>query len=116
MKPDDHDDHDDYHGLDSADDLSRLPAPPSPLAGAQLPDAVDPDDATEPTAEEIAQQIIDLESQQRLWLKAILPILQLRSPDADPSDRVQYAFDQMTIAACERASRILRTDLRPDQG
>jgi len=97
------------------DDLSPFPTPRSPLAGVPLPDGALPDDATEPTAEDIAQQIIDLESQQRLWLKAILPLLQLRSPDADPSDRVQFAFDQMTIAACERAARILRTDLRPDQ-
>jgi len=81
-----------------------------------LPDGVDPDDATEPTVDDIAQQIIDIESQQRLWLKAILPLLQLRSPDADPSDRVQFAFDQMTIAACERAARILHNDLRPEEG
>ncbi len=74
------------------------------------------EDEREPTAEDIAQQIIDIESQQRLWLKAILPLLQLRSRDSDPSDRVQFALDQMTIAACERAARILRTDLRPDQG
>jgi hypothetical protein len=86
-------------------------APPVPL-----PDGVDADEVGEPTAEDIAQQIIDLESQQRLWLKAILPLLQFRSPDADPSDRVQFAFDQMTIAACERAARILRSDLRPDEG
>ncbi len=81
-----------------------------------LPEGTLPDDAMEPTAEEIARQIIDLESQQRLWLKAILPLLQLRSPDADPSDRVQFAFDQMAIAACERAARILRSDLQPEQG
>ncbi len=86
-------------------------APDVPLREGALPH-----DAMEPTAEEIAEQIIDLESQQRLWLKAILPLLQLRSPDADPSDRVQFAFDQMTIAACERAARILRSDLRPDRG
>ncbi|MGO9924154.1 MAG: hypothetical protein ACLQIB_56865 [Isosphaeraceae bacterium] len=84
------------------------------------PDLFDRDDDSaepqDPTAEEIAQQIIDLESQQRLWLKAILPLLQLRSPDADPSDRVQFAFDRMTIAACERAARILRGDLSSEQG
>jgi hypothetical protein len=79
-----------------------------------LPDGVDPDGIDEPTAEEIAAQIIDLESQQRLWLKAILPLLQLRSPDSDPSDRVQFAFDQMSIAACERVVRILRNDLQHD--
>ncbi|HKI20099.1 MAG TPA: hypothetical protein VKA15_19575 [Isosphaeraceae bacterium] len=94
--------------FDRADHESRspLPAPDSPLD----------EEADEPTAEEIAQQIVDLESQQRLWLKAILPLLQLRSADADPSDRVQFAFDQMTVAACERAARILRGDLQPDEG
>jgi hypothetical protein len=89
-----------------ADDDDNLDIP--------LPEGTDPDEIGEPTAEDIAQQIIDLESQQRLWLKAILPLLQLRSPDADPSDRVQFAFDQMTIAACERAARILHSDLRSD--
>jgi hypothetical protein len=110
------DDRDDNDGPDPDDDLSPLPAPRSILPSVPLPGRVDPDDAEEPTVEEIAQQIIDLESQQRLWLKAILPLLQLRSQNADPSDRVQFAFDQMTIAACERAARILRTDLRPDHG
>jgi hypothetical protein len=76
-----------------------------------LPEGIDPDDAEEPSAEEIAQQSVDLESQQRLWLKAILPLLQLRKGHSDPSDRVQFALDQMTIAACERAGRILRGDL-----
>jgi len=87
----------------------------TPPGGASDDESAD-DDATEPTADEIAAQIIDLESQQRLWLKAILPLLQMRSPDADPSDRVQFAFDQMTIAACERAARILRNDLRATHG
>ena len=77
-----------------------------------LPDGADADLVQEPSAEEIAQQIIDLESQQRLWLKAILPLLQqLRADDSEPSPRVQFALDQMTIAACERAARILRSDV-----
>ena len=51
------------------------------------------------------------EADRRNWLRAITPILQLRSHDADPSGRVQLAFDLLHIAACERASRILRSDI-----
>jgi hypothetical protein len=51
------------------------------------------------------------EAQSRLWIRALTPLLQLRKHDSDPSDRVQYAFDLMYIAACERVARILRSDL-----
>jgi len=94
----------DLFDRDNDDDGPELAVP--------LPEGITPGDVGEPTAEEIAQQIIDLEAQQRLWLKAILPLLQLRSSDSDPSERVQFAFDQMTIAACERAGRILGNDVR----
>jgi hypothetical protein len=52
----------------------------------------------------------------RLWLKAVVPLLQLRSHESDPSARVQLAFDLMYIAACERVARILRSDLPSDRG
>jgi len=51
--------------------------------------------------------------QARLWVRALIPLLQLRSHDTDPSGRVQFAFDQMYVAACERVARILRADV-PD--
>lgn len=53
----------------------------------------------------------EIESDRRLWLRAIVPIVQLRSHESDPSGRVQLAFDLMHIAACERAARILQSDL-----
>lgn len=65
---------------------------------------------------ELAAQVADEGLQARLWLKAILPLLQMRSTDSDPSDRVQLAYDRMHIAACERVARILRSDLTGDQG
>ena len=65
----------------------------------------------EPTADELIQAALDEESQKRLWLRTIIPLLQLRSHDSDPSSRVQLAYDLMHIAACERASRLLRSDL-----
>lgn len=54
------------------------------------------------------------EGRQRLWIRSLTPLLQLRNHDTDPSSRVQFAFDLMYIAACERVARILRSDL--DQG
>ena len=65
----------------------------------------------EPTSDELIQAALDDESQKRLWLRAITPLLQLRSHDTDPSGRVQLAYDLMHISACERASRLLRSDL-----
>ena len=62
--------------------------------------------------DELVAEIIDLETQKRLWLRALIPLLQLRSRDSDPSGRVQLAFDLMHIAACERIRRLLRSDFR----
>jgi hypothetical protein len=70
----------------------------------------DDDDSLSP--DDMVNEALDLETQHRLWLRAIIPLLQLRSHDGDPSGRVQLAFDLMHIAACERVSRIVRADLR----
>ncbi len=72
-------------------------------------------DDDSPTDDNLVAELIDLETQKRLWLRALIPLLQLRSHDSDPSGRVQLAFDLMHIAACERIRCLLRTDL-PDDG
>jgi hypothetical protein len=78
------------------------------------PDELDTaDDENDPQAD--AFDYIDEEAQKRLWMRTIIPLLQLRSHDSDPSGRVQLAFDLMHIAACERMARILRDDLPDDQ-
>jgi hypothetical protein len=75
----------------------------------QLPDGEHLDD------EEDTEDGVDLarayEAQQRLWLRAIVPLLGVRSPDTDPSPRVQLALDLMHVAACERVGRLMRSDL-----
>jgi hypothetical protein len=73
------------------------------------------DEPLEPTPDELMDAVVDFDMQNRLWLRAITPLLQLRSHDSDPSGRVQLAFDLMHIAACERVSRILHSDLSLDQ-
>ncbi len=79
-----------------------------------------PDPTTDPLAETEAdvEEDRDLavdeaadEGRQRLWIRALTPLLQFRNHDSDPSDRVQFALDCMYIAACERVARILRSDL-----
>ena len=65
---------------------------------------------------EAATELEHVDLTNRLWLKAIVPLLQLRSHESDPSQRVQFAFDLMYIAACERVARILRSDLPSDRG
>lgn len=77
-------------------------------------DDVTPDDQADD--DDITADVIDLETQKRLWLRAMVPLLQLRKGDSDPSCRVQLALDLMFIAACERVARILRSDLAADQG
>jgi hypothetical protein len=74
----------------------------------------DDEEPGEPTEDDMAAQVLDLEAQKRLWLRAIVPLLAARSHDADPSGRVQLALDLMHIAACDRIRRLLRSDL-PDE-
>jgi hypothetical protein len=73
-------------------------------------------DADCPTDDDLVNDIIDLETQKRLWLRSIIPLLQLRSHDTDSSGRVQLAIDLMHIAACERVRRLLLSDLPDDRG
>ncbi len=47
----------------------------------------------------------------RLWLRAIAPLLLPPSTELETSPRVQFALDRMRIAACERIARILASDL-----
>ncbi len=93
-----------------SDDMTRGPEKLGETLYTDTGDAL----LAEPTADELIQAALDEESQKRLWLRAIIPLLQLRSHDSDPSGRVQLAFDLMHIAACERASRLLRSDLTSD--
>ena len=83
----------------------------------QLPDGDDKDDAEaeEPTFDDMVEAAIDYEVQQRLWVRTIIPLLELRSHETDPSGRVQLAFDLMHIAACERVARLMRADLPADR-
>jgi hypothetical protein len=69
------------------------------------------DEAVELTDDEAIQDVLDLEAQKRLWLRAVVPLLRLRSQESDPSGRVQLAVDLMHVEACERVRRILRSDL-----
>mgnify|MGYP001153630044 FL=1 len=72
------------------------------------------DSEIEVEAEILADDFVRYEAfevQNRLWIKAITPILQLRSPDAHGNVRVQFAFDRLQIAACERLTRLLASDL-----
>ncbi len=80
-------------------------------------------EAPEPPEPEIEQMDVDeaiheaqaIEDNSRAWLKAVLPLMRLEMPEWGRSDRVTFAIDQVAIAACERARRILRSDLGPDQ-
>src|SRR5271157_5394569 len=88
-----------------------------PLAVAAMADS-DPTTDPQLQADDQVDEDQDLavddaadEGRQRLWIRSLTPLLQLRSHETDPSSRVQFAFDQMYVAACERVARILRSDL-----
>jgi hypothetical protein len=81
-------------------------------------DESDPTIDTQPDADTASEEDRDLaidddadEGRQRLWIRCLTPLLQLRNHETDPSSRVQLAFDKMYIAACERVARILQSDI-----
>jgi hypothetical protein len=102
--------------LDPEDPSKAPPARdvPEPSAAGTNHDDDDPgaDDEFDALAEVIdIDQLMNSHLQNRLWLRAVLSLLQLRSQEVDPNQRVQFALDQMSIAACERICRLLRSDL-----
>ena len=75
-------------------------------------DQVDDDD---PTNDDLVEAI-DIETQKRLWLRAIVPVLQLELPDASTSPScVATAATRMKTAAYDRVSRLLRSDMIDDR-
>jgi hypothetical protein len=60
---------------------------------------------------ECAVELMADQSAQRLWIRALIPLLQSRAVESDSNGRVQFAYDLMHIAACERIARILRSDI-----
>jgi hypothetical protein len=70
-----------------------------------------PEDIPTEECAECEWEYIDPHLQNRLWLKAIGTLLSSRVRDTDPSPRVQLALDLMFVEACERARRILRSDV-----
>lgn len=78
-----------------------------------MPDETDaaPTQAAPADAVECAAELLRDESQGRLWLRALVPILQLKAGDSEPAGIGRGAFELMYAAACDRACRILRSDL-----
>ncbi len=69
-----------------------------------------PPDPSDETEEDLVDAAAD-DAQARLWLRTITALLQIRSIEPDPADRVQRALDRLWIAAADRAARILRSDM-----
>jgi hypothetical protein len=68
-------------------------------------------EAEEAEEADVLVQYEAYEAQNRLWIKAVVPLLQLRPHESQRNVRVQYALDRLQIAACERLVRILSSDL-----
>ena len=101
-------------------DSSRTPDPnqPDQPVDTSGESASTPAEGDDPGAEEMIPDYPDADVQNRLWLKAVVPLLQLRSHETNPSGRVQFAFDQMYVAASESPAsssatfRLARADCR----
>lgn len=74
------------------------------------------DDETPEAVDDPVVEFLTLERNDRLWLRAIVPLLQLHADGTEAEDcpRVQLAWRWMKVAACERVARIMRSDL-PDE-
>jgi hypothetical protein len=94
---------------DEPDDGDDAPDDSIPAEVPDVDDSIDDDD------DECVCQCIDVESQKRLWLRAIIPLLQLMPPDdgvdGDPDNRVARSSRLMRAAAYDRVRRILQSDV-----
>ena len=105
--------HDDEQPDPSGDSVRNDPLDSSSDGSASVAEVAD--DGSEFDDAEVVEEYVDADVQSRLWLRAVVPLLQLRSHETDPNGRVQFAFDLMYIAACERIARILRSDVASDR-
>jgi len=70
--------------------------------------------AADEQAQEAADQLAKaaaIEKNHRLWLTAITPILVIDAGNLPPYEEVRDALNATIVAACERARRILKSDL-----
>jgi hypothetical protein len=99
--------------LPSVTPPSGPPSPPLAPPDDPFDDGADDgsdDDGSDDDADRAEAAIIAnaaCEHQDRLWLRAIIPLLQSRCHDSDPSPRVQLAYDRMHVAACEAIVRVM---------
>lgn len=70
--------------------------------------------AEDPTPDEVVAATRQLDTERRLWVRSLTPLLALRSRESDPSDRVQLALDLMMISACDRIRELLRGEIPSD--
>jgi hypothetical protein len=71
--------------------------------------AIRRDDPDQLTPDQAVQVALDLEREQRLWLKLLMPILTDITPPAS-SPAVEFGRNLVRLAACRRACAILRSD------
>jgi hypothetical protein len=67
------------------------------------PEVVEPEVMT---TDEAVQAALAYEGQLRLWLRALVKVVELRLNEDDPNPRVQLALDWMRVAAAEAVVRI----------
>lgn len=82
----------------------------------EIPDVPDDvvDDACEEYIDDVDVDYLAVQGSDRLWLKAVQPLILLAVKDNSAAHvRVRHAINDMALAACERAARILRSDLPP---
>jgi hypothetical protein len=67
-------------------------------------------EAVDPTPDQVMAQCVAIESEKRKWLRGITAFLAGQSHEQNPSSAVQTASDLASVAAYDRAARMLRSD------
>lgn len=65
----------------------------------------------DPTPDDVMADCVSIEAERREWLRILTPLLQHRFDEMPPNPRVAFAYDMLYVAICERAARILRSDI-----
>ncbi len=92
--------------------MDQATASQRPAPDPDLP--LDDDHPVEPGNQEIFDEFGNWEIHQRLWIKAISPLLSLDVPEAHDDPWRRQAVQGVVVAACDRLVRILRSDVHPD--
>ena len=78
----------------------------------QSPRTIPLPEPDEPDLDQAVQMALEMETQQRLWLRTLLPFI-YDQRQVSQNEATEMARDLLVMTAVERARRIMQSDLRP---